>query len=390
MIRRLDDLTADGLQLLKDLRVETNTIVIFTSDNGPHNEAGQHGKYVQDPTFFSSFGPLDGIKRDSWEGGLREPTFVWWPGHIPPGAISYTPSQFQDWMPTFAELAGLPTPARTDGVSLVPTLTGIGAQRRSTIYVEYNFPGRTPAYDQFEPSRRGAVRQLEQVIYLDGYKGVRYNVKSNADDFFIYETLHDPKEITNLAAAGANFPSLQQRMKDRILQLRRPNAEAPRPFDFDLVPPDAVTNLAAGLNYRAFEGAFPWVPDFTLLSAVTNGVCTGLDSGVRTRPHDIGLEFTGYLNVPAPGDYTFYLSAEGKAFLRLHDAALIDADYGYISRKEIEASIPLKAGPHPFCLSCILGIGGDPFLTLQWSGPGISKQAVSAAALLHVAAKLGR
>ena len=124
-MRRLDDCVGDLMQTLKDLGCDSNTIVVFTSDNGPHNEGGTSPDYyttayVQDPTFFESFGPMDGIKRDSWEGGMRKPTLVRWPGYIPAGATNMTASQFQDWMPTFAELAGLPAPARSDGVSLCP------------------------------------------------------------------------------------------------------------------------------------------------------------------------------------------------------------------------------------------------------------------------------
>ncbi len=73
MIRRVDEAVGDILQLLRDLRLEQNTLVIFTSDNGPHNEDGQ------DPRFFDSWGIMDGIKRDLWEAGVREPTLISWP-----------------------------------------------------------------------------------------------------------------------------------------------------------------------------------------------------------------------------------------------------------------------------------------------------------------------
>ncbi len=98
MIKRVDDGVGDILQLLRDLGIEKDTLVIFTSDNGPHNEDGQ------DPRFFDSWGQMDGIKRDLWEAGIREPTIVTWPGHIKAGSAVNTPSCFWDWMPTFAEL----------------------------------------------------------------------------------------------------------------------------------------------------------------------------------------------------------------------------------------------------------------------------------------------
>jgi hypothetical protein len=314
---------------------------------------------------------------------MREPTLVRWPGHVPADTTSLAPSQFHDWLPTFLDLAGLPAPARTDGVSLVPTLTGVGTQRPSTIYVEYDVGGTTPDYAEFEPSRRGATRNQEQVIYLDSYKGIRYDIGSNSDDFEIYNSLDDAKETTNLAGTSAYFTSLQQRMKDRVLQMRRPLADAPRPFDDDLVPPDATSNLVTGLDCAAFEGAFPWVPDFTPLVAATQGSCAGFDLAVRTRDDNIGLTYTGYLDVPADGTYTFYLTADSRAFLRIHEASVLDADFGYVPGTEVSAAINLAAGRHAIRLSYARGTGGTPALSLQWSSDVISKQAIPTNALLH-------
>jgi arylsulfatase A-like enzyme len=381
MLRRLDDAVADLIWLLKDLGIDGDTLIVFTSDNGPHNEGDVNG--TQDPTFFASFGPMDGIKRDTWEGGMREPTLARWPGHIPAARSTSTPSQFHDWMPTFLDLAGLPAPARTDGVSLLPTLTGQGTQRASTVYVEYSVGGTTPAYPEFEPDRRGAVRNLEHVLYLDGYKGIRYDVQSNRDDFQIYDTLADAKETTNLAGASDYFTDLQRRMKERVLQIRRPLADTPRPFDGDLVPPDVTPTLAPGLDYRVFEGAFPWVPDFVPMAAVAHGTCTGIELGVRTRQDDVGLLFTGYLDVPADGTYTFYLATDGRAFLRVHEASVLDADFGYATGTEISAAINLMAGPHALRLAYARGEGGAPALSLSWSSDGIAKRLIPATALLH-------
>jgi arylsulfatase A-like enzyme len=382
MMRRLDDAVGDLEQLLKDLKIETNTLVVFTSDNGPHNESGDGGRYTQNPRFFGSFGPMDGIKRDTWEGGMREPTLVWWPGHVPAGTTNTSPSQFQDWMPTFAELGGVPPPARTDGVSLVPTLIGSGVQRQSTIYVEYNFHGTTPKYTEFETSRRGATRNDEQIIYLDGYKGIRYNVTSSSNDFQIYDTLSDMKETTDLAGVTPYFTNLQQRMKDRVLQVRRPGGGVSRPYDADLVPSVSVTNTT-GLNWQAFEGNFPWVPDFASLTAVSNGQCSGLDLSKRTRDDNIGLLFTGYLEVPKDGTYTLYLNCDGRSFLRIHDASVIDADFGYSGGAEVSASIRLKAGCHPIRLGYVRGSGGTPSLSLQWSSAAITRQTVPLSALVR-------
>ncbi|WP_302014485.1 sulfatase-like hydrolase/transferase, partial [uncultured Akkermansia sp.] len=124
MIRRVDDAVADLIHLLKDLKIDNNTMIVFTSDNGPHNEGGADPKHrhgAQNPQFFKSYGMMDGIKRDCWEGGMRVPTLVRWPARIPKGQISLQPGQFHDWLATLADVAGVPVPARSDGVSLLPT-----------------------------------------------------------------------------------------------------------------------------------------------------------------------------------------------------------------------------------------------------------------------------
>jgi hypothetical protein len=141
--------------------------------------------------------------------------------------------------------------------------------------------------------------------------------------------------------------------------------------------------LVPGLEYRAFHGPFPWVPDFEPLTPVTNGVSNGFDLTVRPRNDNLGLWYTGYLEVPADGTYSFYLVTDGRAFLRLHDAGVLDADYGYSAGTEISASIALQAGRHPIRLGYVRGAGGSPSLTLEWSGPGILRQAIPAASLLR-------
>ena len=118
MVTRLDRDVGQILDLLQELGLDKSTLVIFTSDNGPHREGGN------DPDFFHSSGPFRGIKRDLYEGGIREPTIARWPGRVPTGATSAAPWQFADVLPTFAALAGAKTPAGLDGVSVVPTLFG--------------------------------------------------------------------------------------------------------------------------------------------------------------------------------------------------------------------------------------------------------------------------
>jgi arylsulfatase A-like enzyme len=123
MITRLDRDVGRILDLLDELKLSQNTLVIFTSDNGPITAGGQ------DPEFFDSNGPLRDLKFTLREGGIRVPCLARWPGKIAPGSTSKLISDFADMFPTFAELAGVKPSAGLDGVSLVPTLLGQPARQ---------------------------------------------------------------------------------------------------------------------------------------------------------------------------------------------------------------------------------------------------------------------
>jgi len=376
-VRRIDSAVADLRKLLADLGIATNTLIIFTSDNGPSIES-YLPKRPLTADFFDSYGPFDGIKRDTWEGGIRMPALACWPGHIAAGRTSDAPSTFWDWMPTFAQLAGVPAPAKSDGVSLVPTLTGRGTQRPSTVYIEYFQNGRTPSYSEFAPAHRGRRRNQMQVVYLNGYQGVRYNIQSPSDDFEIYDVMRDPQERTNLAAGGSLGP-LEQQMKERVLQVRRPNPSARRPYDNELVPASPSGGRVNGmLDYATYEGRWPWVPNFDTLTPVKTGHAAGLDVKVRPRENDFGVGFKGYLRVPEDGTYTFYLESDSGALMRLHDATVTEDDFGR-DGSERSGTIALKAGWHPVRFY-YRHHAGTTRLSLQYSGPGISKRPVPVAA----------
>ncbi len=117
MISRMDGDVGKLMSLLKELHIDQNTIVFFTSDNGPHNEGGHDHK------FFDSNGPLTGFKRSMHEGGIRVPMIVRWPTKIAPGSQTNLPSAFWDFLPTACELAGT-SPPKSDGISYLPTLLG--------------------------------------------------------------------------------------------------------------------------------------------------------------------------------------------------------------------------------------------------------------------------
>ena len=351
-VRRIDQAVGDLRQLLQELNLSTNTFVVFSSDNGPSIES-YLPEHIQ-PTFFASYGPFDGIKRDCWEGGVRVPTIVAWPGHIAAGATNDLPSGFWDWMPTFADLAGLPAPARSDGVSLLPALTGVGKQQTPTVYIEYFERGKTPGFPEFLPSHRGRERNQMQLLRLGDYLGVRYNVASQADDFEIYNVVADPEEATNLAANPA-FAELQQRLKAGVLQMRRPNASAPRPYDEEFVPAANVSKVVPGVEWRTFETPLPWVAKLEELEASARGYAARPDNSRLPSTKRGGALFAGFIKVPSDGVYTFEVTADGGALLRIHEATVIDADYGYRGGGEASGAIRLKAGLHPFRLYICVG-----------------------------------
>jgi arylsulfatase A-like enzyme len=140
MITRLDADIGRLFARLKDLQIDENTIVFFSSDNGPHREGGNK------PEFFQSSGPLRGIKRDLYEGGIRVPMLARWPGKVKAGAVSDHAWAFWDFLPTAAELAGVNAPEGIDGLSIAPTLLGnTGQKSHPYLYWEFHERGSKQA-----------------------------------------------------------------------------------------------------------------------------------------------------------------------------------------------------------------------------------------------------
>ena len=371
--RRIDDAVGDIMQLLKDLKIDRNTLVIFSSDNGPSKESYLPEDY--NPDFFKGYGPFDGIKRDCYEGGVRVPLLAMWPGKIPAGRVSDAPGISYDWLPTFAEIAGIPAPALADGVSLMPSLTGNGNQKEHISYVEYFEGGKMPEYSDFAPSHRGRRRNQMQMVRMGEYVGLRYDVRSHNDNFEIYKVGNDPQEVTNLASS-AGMDQLQQQMKNTVLQLRRPDASAPRPYDSVPVPSVTVSKLNKGLAWKKYAGSFPWVADLSNQKPAQSGAIFKPDLSKIVSNESAEVMFTGYIQVPADGEYTFYLTSGGGALLKMHQSILIDEDYGYKPGEERSGKIMLKAGFHPVTLYYLQKKGAKPLLNFDWSGPGISRQPV--------------
>ncbi len=129
MITHMDKDVGRLMALLKELVIDDNTLVMFTSDNGPHNE-GNHSH-----EFFDSNGPLTGFKRSMHEGGIRVPMIARWPGKIQAGSESNHPSGFYDFLPTACELARVTPPSDIDGISYLPTLLGQPEQQQKHDYL---------------------------------------------------------------------------------------------------------------------------------------------------------------------------------------------------------------------------------------------------------------
>ena len=366
--KRIDNMVQDVMVLLKDLGIADNTLVVFTSDNGPSRESYLPKNFAPyEPDFFNSFGPFDGIKRDVWEGGVRVPTIAYWPGHIHPGTKINKPSISFDWMPTFTEAAGLAAPVRTDGVSLIPELTGKQGQKKSLIYVEYFQNERTPDYSVFDPSHRNRKRGQMQMLRLGDTVCIRYDVKSPDDDFEIYNIVSDPKQVHDLAKTQ-DMTKLEKYLKGRVLQMRIANSSSPRPYDSLLIPADEVVNLKNGWKVVSYKSATPWIS----ICEPNQKFSKTFQSGLSLQNNNDNIScFEGYINVPSDGKYTFRLQANGKAFLRVHEIALIDEDYGYTSGYSNSQTLLLKEGFHKLRLYYMKNQNKNPSVKLEWaSGNG--------------------
>lgn len=373
MARRLDDGVGDITQLLKDLGIDQNTIIIFSSDNGPANEGGA------DPRLFDSWGPFDGFKRDVWEGGVREPTLVEWPGHVKAGKISDLPTTFWDWMPTLAELGGVAPPAQSDGISLVPTLLSKSGQREHPfIYTEYVHNGKNAASKDVFERKHVTGRGQQQLVRIGDYVGVRIQIKSADDPLRLYNVMKDPHEDHDLSKDPSQ-QALLKHMADLMISARVPIADAPRPYDKALMPAVEVKKKMEGLKVSVYEGSWPWTPDFGALKASSTEETSDISMPKTTPSGAFGLQYTGYITVPADGEYDFTATSDGGLHLWIHDAHVIEEENA--GGKETTVIVRLKKGAHPIRLA-YRHISGAPALSLKYSGPSVEEQVVPAGAFV--------
>jgi arylsulfatase A-like enzyme len=176
--------------LLRELGIERRTLVMFTSDNGPHSEGGHKHE------FFDANGPLRGYKRDLYEGGIRVPTIAWWPGTIAAGSDSDQPLAFWDYLPTACQLAGVEPPQGVDGISLVPTL--LGQSQAGHQYLFWKF------------GQKRAVRQ-------GPWKAVQLSPQRPVELYNLADDLGETRDV------AARHPEIVARMEEIMQRATEPN-----------------------------------------------------------------------------------------------------------------------------------------------------------------------
>ena len=204
MITRMDRTIGRLMDLLNELKLDANTIVVFSSDNGAID-----GHAGTDAKFFGSIGKLRGMKGSLYEGGIRVPLIVRWPGQVKPGTTSDLPVAFWDMLPTLSDAAGIATPKSLDGISIVPTLTGKGEQPKHE-FLYWEFPGYGG----------------QQAVRAGNWKIVRQNMSKGLSDFELYDLEADPAESKNLAA---EHPEVVKRLQLLAQQQHSPSQQFPLP-----------------------------------------------------------------------------------------------------------------------------------------------------------------
>jgi arylsulfatase A-like enzyme len=190
MIVRMDRDIGTLVDRLHARGLDRRTLVMFVSDNGPHQEGGA------DPAFFKSSGGLRGIKRDLYEGGIRVPMIASWPGTIPKGRVSAHPWAHWDMFPTLAEIAGAKTPAGLDGMSMARALRGQSAPSHEFMYWEFH------------------ERGFQQAVRMGRWKAVRLSKDARLE---LYDLKSDPREAQDVAAA---HPDVVKKIEDYLRTAR--------------------------------------------------------------------------------------------------------------------------------------------------------------------------
>lgn len=341
MVRRVDEGVGDVLQTLRDLKIDKNTIVVFTSDNGP----------ARDPDTFRSWGPFDGFKRDLYEGGMREPTLVWWPGTVKPGVSVSLPSAHYDWLPTFTDLAGVISPVAWDGISLAPTLTRHGTQRsHDYLYWEFHGPSELITDRQVlgrhgYPTTGADPWGNQQAVRIGDFVGLRVQIQGPETPLRLYNVATDPHEDHDLAADPKYAPLIAQ-MKDLMRTAHRPQPGNPRPYENAPLPATSVP-VRTDVRIRAYPGTWYWTPDTQRLTPKSeqNAAAPSL-APLAGQPG--AVEITGTIVAPETGTYTLSLDVPGRIHLWVQEAHVISGEAGV--KEERNGAVPLAKGVHPYRL----------------------------------------
>lgn len=199
MINLLDNQVGEIMNKVNELGIADKTIIIFTSDNGPHEEGGA------DPKYFNSSGSLRGVKRDLYEGGIRVPMIVKWPAKIKAGSKTDLISAFWDVFPTFSDILGLKSQKNIDGISFLPELIGDVNNQKQHEYLYWEF---------HEKGGRQAIR-------MGNWKAVKYNVLKNPNaPLELYNLQSDSGETKNVASQN---PKIVSQMEVILKKVRTPS-----------------------------------------------------------------------------------------------------------------------------------------------------------------------
>lgn len=202
MMTRLDRQIGELMALLMELNLDGNTIVMLSSDNGPHREGGHR------PEFFNSNGGLTGFKRDLTEGGIRAPLIVRWPGRVRAGTTSDLMSAHWDVFPTLCDVAGIEIPEQLDGISFLPTLLNQGSKQQKHDFLYWEF------------HERGGKRAVR---FGEGgrWKAIQINLnKPKPSDISLYDLNADPTEKDDLASEE---PGMIERARQLFDEAHRTN-----------------------------------------------------------------------------------------------------------------------------------------------------------------------
>jgi outer membrane protein assembly factor BamB len=261
MITRMDRDIGRLTDLISSRGVDRQTLILFISDNGPHQEGGG------DPQFFKSSGGLRGIKRDLYEGGIRVPMIARWTGTIPTGRVSDQPWAHWDIFPTLAELGHARVPDRLDGRSMVRVLRGESAPPHDTFYWEFH------------------ERGFQQAVRMGQWKAVRLKPGAPLE---LYDLATDPYETRDVASTHADAVA---HVEQYLKTARTPSERWPEPIPGGPLKFGAFTARFAsdgsftleGQGWPPFKGT--WKADGSVVDLIVPSAPAGCEKTGQYRTH---------------------------------------------------------------------------------------------------------